>query len=170
MINPYSFIGEIAHIPMRDILPQCAFAKTGLSDNYWLDVRHCYRHGKRKNSIQLYEMFAIFSDNDPDNVKPYVLQKVLEDKEKFERVGWHHLKRIGLSIDQWITLMVSDSVFGDELMLFILAYLYNCHVVLFTKKGHWSTVGSDEPLSSGKLLDICDVRLVYVGQHMFAEL
>ena len=34
----------------------------------------------------------------------------------------------------------------------------------------WSTVGSDEPITGACLLEICEVHLLYIGQHMYGEL
>ena len=66
--------------------------------------------------------------------------------------------------------MSSDSVFGDELMLYAPSCIYQRHVVIFTAHGYWTTVGSDEPLSPLRLLDICEVKLMYIGMHMYSEL
>ena len=88
----------------------------------------------------------------------------------YKHVGHDHLKRIGLNINQWLSLMESPSVFGDELMLFALARTFHRHVVVFTRNRCWSTIGSDEYISGDRLLEICDVKLLYIGQHMFAEL
>ena len=66
--------------------------------------------------------------------------------------------------------MESASVFADELMLFALARTFKVHVVVFTRNRCWSTIGSDDYISGDRLLEICEVKLLYVGQHMFAEL
>ena len=34
----------------------------------------------------------------------------------------------------------------------------------------WSTVGTDDPIDSDRLLEICHVKLVYIGHNMFGEL
>ena len=66
--------------------------------------------------------------------------------------------------------MSSDSVFGDELMLYALARTYSRHVVVFTQSKCWTTVGTDDEIPGKCLLEICDIKLVYIGNHMFGEL
>ena len=66
--------------------------------------------------------------------------------------------------------MRSESVFTDELMLYALACTYQHHVVMFTSMRYWSKVGSDEPITGTHLLEICEVHLLYIGQHMYGEL
>ena len=61
-------------------------------------------------------------------------------------------------------------MYTDELMLFALARTYQRHVVVFTHNKCWSTIGSDDFISREHLLEICDLKLLYIGQHMFAEL
>ena len=42
--------------------------------------------------------------------------------------------------------------------------------MIFTAHGYWTMVGSDESLSPLRLLDICEVKLMYIGMHMYSEL
>ena len=65
--------------------------------------------------------------------------------------------------------MESPLVYGDELMLYVLARTFQCHVV-FNKHKCWTTIRSNEYITRQHLLELCDIHLVYIGQHMFAEL
>ena len=99
-----------------------------------------------------------------------MISRIKHECNYYEHVGRDHLKRIGLNINQWLSLMERPSIFGDELMLFALARTFHRHVVVFTRNRCWSTIGSDENISGDRLLEICDMKLLYIGQHMFAEL
>ena len=94
----------------------------------------------------------------------------MQEKSFYESVGYNHLNRIKLLINEWLWLMSSDSVFADELMLYVLSRTYRHHTVLFTSTKCWSTIGTDEPISGQRLLEICQVHLAYIGQHMYGEL
>ena len=170
MISTHSYTSKVEHIPVREVLPQKVYPQTPLSDIYWLDTRHCYRAGRKKNSNQLYEIFGLLSESDPNDVSLSVLDIIKQNEQYYVSVGHNHLKRLGLTLTDWILLMSSESVYADELMLFALAKSHQRHVVVFTKSHCWSTVGSDEPITGRRLLDICDIHLVYIGQHMYAEL
>ena len=92
------------------------------------------------------------------------------DKEYYAHVGSHHLKCLKLDVDSWIKLMSFDSVFADELMIFALSKIYNRHTIIFTSNACWTIIGTDTPITGSCLLEICDIHLLYIGVHMFAEL
>ena len=65
--------------------------------------------------------------------------------------------------------MAANSVFAEELMKFALSKAYQ-HPVIFTNNACWTTIGMDEPITGRRLLEICEVHLIYIGIHMFAKL
>ena len=99
-----------------------------------------------------------------------MLANIVKDKELYKNVEQEHLRRLKIDIDSWIKLMSSDSVFGDELMIFALSRTYQRQSVVFTSRGFWTTLGSDDPISVNRILEICDIKLLYVGLHMYGEL
>ena len=92
------------------------------------------------------------------------------EREFYSHIGCLHFKELKLSIKEWLNLMRSGSVFADKLMLYALAHTYQQHVVVFTSMRCWSTVGFDEPITGACLLEICEVHLLYIGQHMYGDL
>ena len=160
---------EVIHLTNRDILTQKVFPHMPLSQTYWLDTRRCYNQQK-KNSQKLFEIFGSFNDEPANQVRSAMITHIKAERDFYSLVGDQHLKKLKLSIDEWLGLMHSDSVFGDELMLYALARTYQWHVVVFTSKRCWSTVGLDEPITGACLLEICEVHLLYIGQHMYGEL
>ena len=154
---------------MRDVLPQHSYPLTPLSQRYWMDTQRCY-HDKRKNPDQLFEIFASLNDEDPVNVRSDMISRIKHECNYYEIVGKDHLKRVGLNINQLLSLMESPSVYGDELMLFALARTYQRHVVVFTHNHCWSNNGTDDFITGERLLESCDLKLLYIGQHMFTEL
>ena len=169
MLTPYNYVSQIAHLTNSDVCPQKAFSLCKLSSEYWLDTCNCYKQ-RRKNSQQLFELFGVFSEEDPAVVRRFIINHVKQEKELYRSVGSHHLRKLKLSIEQWIKLMSSDSVFGDELMVYALSCAYQWHALILTSKGYWTTIGSDDPIKLDRLLQICEVRLLFIGMHMFGEL
>ena len=110
----------ISHLAMRDILPQRTYPLTPLSQKYWMDTHRCY-NDKRKNPDQLFDMFTSLNDDDPQNIRSDIISRIKHECNYYETVGKDHLKRVGLNIHQWLSLMESPSMYGDELMLFALA-------------------------------------------------
>ena len=99
-----------------------------------------------------------------------MITQITEEKSLYSSIGSTHLKKLKLSIDEWFMLMSSDSVFADELMIFALSCMYQCHTVIFTHNMCWTTIGTDEPIKGHRLLEICQVHLIYIRVHMFTEL
>ena len=61
VVSPYNYISSIALLSQNDIMQQTLFHKTSLSEEYWLDTRHCFQYG-RHNPDQLFELFRAFND------------------------------------------------------------------------------------------------------------
>ena len=61
-------------------------------------------------------------------------------------------------------------MYADELTLFSLSWLYKQHTVVMRANKLWSTLHSNFPVSEETLLDICLVKLVYLGQLQFGIL
>ena len=169
MLSPYNFTQSIPHLSVKDVFAQKLFPFTELSESYWMDTRKCYKN-RKKNSNQIFEMFTIFDDESPIQVHRNIIQHIIMDKEFYARVGSYHLKCLKLNVDSWIKLMSFDSVFADELMIFALLKIYNRHTIIFTSNACWTTIGTDAPITGSHLLEICDIHLLYIGVHMFAEL
>ena len=169
MLLPYNFTQSISHLSVKDVFTQKSFPLTELSENYWMDTRKCYRN-HRKNSDQIFEMFAAYNDASPKQVRTKIIQYITNDKEYFAHVGYQHLKCLKLNITNWLKLMSADSVFADELMIFALSKLYQRHTVIFMSNACWTTIGKDAPITGRWLLEICDIHLLYIGVHMFAAL
>ena len=169
LLSPYNYTGNVAHLLVKDVFPQKLYALTELSDNYSMDTRWCYQ-SRRKNSNQIFELFAALNNDDPVNVCKDMITQIMDEKSLYSSIGANHLKKLKLSIDEWLRLMSWESVFANELMIFALSRTYQCHTVIFTHNMCWTTINTNEPIKGHRLLGICRVHLIYIGIHMFAEL
>ena len=169
MLSLYNYTGNIIHLSVKDVFLQKLYALTELNDNYWMDTRRCYQN-RRKNSNQIFKLFAGLNNEDPSFLWKDMITRITEEKSLYSSIGSTHLKKLKLSIDEWLRLMSSDSVFADELMIFALSRTYQHHTVIFTHNMCWTTIGTDEPIKGHRLLEICQVHLIYIGIHMLVEL
>ena len=55
-------------------------------------------------------------------------------------------------------------------MVYTLSRTHQCHVVIFTSGSCWTTIGTDSPISGARLLEICQIHLLHIGLHMYAEI
>ena len=140
-----------------------------LSAKYWLDVRHCYRYGK-KNPQQLFEIFGCFNNEEPEDVRSDICNRIKMEMKFYGKVGTVHLLFISNNIEKWLKTMKNNHNYGDPLMLYALSRTFQRHLVVLCANCAWSTVGTDDPIDSDQLLEICHVKLVYIGHNMFSEL
>ena len=75
-----------------------------------------------------------------------------------------------MNLETWVETIANESVYCDELGLMGLCYMYHWHCVVLTQNKLWSTVQADKPLNLLDLLNICSVRLIYLGNLCFGVL
>ena len=109
LLLPYNYTGNVVHLLVKDVFPQKLYALAELNDNYWMDTRRCYRN-RRKNSNQVFELFAALNNEDPSNLQMDMITRITEEKSLYSSIGSTHLKKLKLSIDEWLRLS-SDSIF-----------------------------------------------------------
>ena len=104
------------------------------------------------------------------NVRFLLLTDIAADVEFYQQTSFVCLEMRNTSFNQWITNLSIEEMYADELTLFSLSWLYKQHMVVITKNKLWSTLHSNSPVNEEALLDICSVKLVYLGQLRFGTL
>ena len=75
-----------------------------------------------------------------------------------------------MDLDSWLNIMKYEGIRGDEVAIHALARAYQRHVIVYTKNRPWTTIKPDGTLNEDNLWDMCDVHLLYLGQHVYVEL
>ena len=153
MLTPYNYSNTVIHLTMKDIVTQKVYPRTMLSDTHWLDTRRCYSQ-RRKNPQQVFEVFATFNEEEPIQVRKNIIAWIKQEYSFYSTVGSEHLRKLKITLDDWLKLMASDNVFGDKLMVYALSQTYQCHTLIVTNTICWTTIGSDEPISDRRLLEL----------------
>ena len=169
LVSPYNYTNNVVYLNKNDILDQPAFDNLELSAKYWLDIGHCYRYGK-KNPQQLFEIFGYFNNEEPEDVRSDICKRIKMEMKLYAKVGTVHLLFISSDIEKWLKTMKNNRNYGDPLMLYALSRTFQRHSVVLCANCAWSTVGTDDPIDSDRLLEICHIKLVYIGHNMFGEL
>ena len=134
-----------------------------------LDTSLVYQNG-RPNPNDLFDMFRFLSRHNASNVRFLLLSDIAADVEFYHRTSCVCLEMRNISFDQWITNLSLESMYADELTLFSLSWLYKQHTVMNTANKLWSTLHSNDPVNEETLLNVCSVKLVYLGQLRFGVL
>ena len=115
-------------------------------------------------------LFGQLSGNSLSNVRFLLLTDIAADVEFYQRTSFVCLEIRNTLFNQWINNLSKDEMYADELTLFLLSWLYKQHTVVITKNKLWSTLHSNSPVSKEALLDVCSIKLVYLGQIPFGIL
>ena len=75
-----------------------------------------------------------------------------------------------LTLDQWVRKMTHFDNGGDALSLYAMSYMFGVHTTVLTKGRAWTTVYGNYPGTLEDVLQLSDVKLVYLGLNRFATL
>ena len=124
----------------------------------------------RPNLNHICDLFGSFSSHNASNVRFLLLSDIAADVEFYQRTSCVCLEMRNIAFNQWIKNLSIETMYADELTLFSLNWLYKQHTVVITANKLWSTLHSNIPVSEETLLDVCSVKLVYLGQLRFRVL
>ena len=120
LVSLFNYTNNVLHLNKSDILDQPAFDKLELSAKYWLDVRHCYRYGK-KNPQQLFEIFGCFNNEEPEDVRSDICNCIKMEMKFYGKVGTVHLLFVSSDIEKRVKTMKNNHDYSDPLMLYALS-------------------------------------------------
>ena len=168
-IKRYEYGDYINYITPGDGLNLSDFHKSSLSDKYWVDTRMCYdKDGVRDD--MLFELFGSYSADDAITVRATAITEVKDNYEWYDKATYIMNIIKGTDLDSWLNIMKYEGIRGDETTIHALARVYQRHVVVYTKNRPWTTIKPDGTLNEENLWEMCDVHLLYLGQHVYAEL
>ena len=99
-----------------------------------------------------------------------MIQWVQDNRGNFE--VWTSIirRQKKLTLAEWIKWMVDEETPGDEIAIFALSRMYNRHVIIYTKKYHWTTVVHHVDVSEDEVAGWCDIHLLYIKPYVFGEI
>ena len=99
-----------------------------------------------------------------------MLEFVVNNVAKYSRNCYCYLRMNELTLDQWVRKMTHFDNSGDALPLYALSDMYGVHTTVITKGRAWTTVHGNYPGTLDDVLQLSDVKLVYLGQDRYAVL
>ena len=145
------------------------FRRTRLPPEHWIDTRK-FLTRRRELATGIFELFGNFSDESAYTVRNNMIQWVQDNRGNFE--VWTSIirKHKKLTLAEWIKWMVDEDTPGDEIALFALARMYNRHVIVYTKKYHWTTVVHHVDVPEEEVAGWCDIHLLFIKPYVFGEI
>ena len=81
------------------------------------------------------------------------------------------LNQSNQTFTEWLQrITLNDEFVPDELMIYCLSWFLNVHTLVYTSNFCWSTLINQFKYDDDELYKKSDIKLVYVGHHMFAKL
>ena len=175
VINVVPYECLIAALPQGAGLSETIFPKTRLAKTYSLDMRR-WVDGSFMNPNTMFEPFGEFNNESGMQIRKRMFKYIgITHQQKAEdcdllKDAWIALHMQGLSVEDWSINMMKRDTPGDEIALHILCRMFNRHCVVVTSAKMWSTVKTDRPISEEKLMEICDLKFLFVEPGVFGEL
>ena len=160
-----------AYLSESDATTIEAFAKSELSLKYVLDTQNLYWPGA-VNRSHVFDLFAEFLPHkDGGKARLDMINFVSDNREKYVIDGHVVLKMNETNLNAWACKMTYWENSADELALYALSDLTKQHTLVITSTKPWSTVHPNVVLKDiHGLLDVCGVKLLYLGNNKFGRL
>ena len=168
-IKQHKYSDYINYITPGDGLNIGDFHKSLLADRYWVDTRICFDKDGVCDDM-LFELFGSYSADDSITVRATTIAEVKDNYDWYDKASYILNIIKGTDLDSWLNIMKYEGIHGDEITIHALSRIYQRHVVVYSKNRPWTTIKPDGTLNKENLWEMCDVHLLYLGQHVYAEL
>ena len=135
-------------------------------------LTHCVKlkHVEHEDGDILYNIFAINIGQDCEFIRRWLYHFMVEVFPKnFAGIGSTYFQSKGLSFQQWAAGILGN-IKADFFALYGLCLLTDKHVVVHLKDGKIWTTLKNPPDDHDKILEMCQLHLVYLGRNLFVEL
>ena len=159
-----------AYLPESDGATVEWFLQSEYARDYTIDTSNLYWGGE-VNKDHLFDIYKNFS-SEKDSVKTRMsmLEFVANNVTKYTRNCYCYLRMNELTLDQWVRKLTHFDNGGDALSLYAMSDMFGVHTTVLTKGRAWTTVHGNYPGTLDDVLQLSDVKLVYLGQDCFATL
>ena len=159
-----------AYLPESDGTTVQWFLQCEYAHDYAIDTSNLHWGGK-VNKDHVFDIYKNFS-SDKDSVKTRIsmLEFVANNLSKYTRNCYYYLRMNELTLDEWVRKMTHFDNGGDALSLYAMSDMFGVHTTILTEGRAWTTVHGNYPGTLEDVLQLSDVKLVYLGQNRFATL
>ena len=165
------------HIPRSMTISLDYFERSGLAQEYFLDLNEVHLRPKRKNvkirvpnPDHIYEVFGVYSHESPEVVRTSIMDFVTCDPESFKErlvvvfLMLHH------NLNSWLLKTKNPANPADEASLYGLCHLYSRHALVYTTGSIWSSLEWRGNYSVDEIKRRCDIHLVFLDGGILGQL
>ena len=168
-IHPMPYKTYVSKFNECDAVTPDTYKNSRWANYFTVDSSSVVKNG-RGNPNHVFDTFGAFSGHTGTEVRIKLLANIGENLAFYEKRSAVCLQMRSISFEDWVHAIADESVYCDELGLMGLCFMFHRHSVVLTQNKLWSTVQADNPLNLLDLLNICSVRLIYLGNLRFGIL
>ena len=135
-------------------------------------LTHCVKlkHVEHNDGDILYNIFTINAGQNCEFIRRWLYHFMVEVYPKnFAGIGSSYFQSKGLSFQEWAAGILTV-IKADFFALYGLCLLTERHAVVHLKDGKIWTSLKNPPNDHDKILEMCQLHLVYLGRNLFVEL
>ena len=158
------------YLSESDSLTVAEFLQTHYAAYYQIDVSNVHWGGET-NTNHLFDRFCNFSLH-KDSVKTRI-DMISFVTTNYRRYSWDFnlfLCMNNLTLNDWVSKMSYWGNCGDALVIYVMSDMYWVHTCVVTKSKPWTTVSNSFHGTDIDVLKLCQVKLVYLGNHKYGKL
>ena len=168
-VSRYNYRVRVTSLSEKDTVTIKYFKNSRLGKFFNVDRTKCVSKGT-VYADHLFDIFGEYSEESAYEVRKSVIWTIKQNPTFYDRVGEIVLRMQNRTLNMWISAVSNRNNYGDELMLYALCKQWHRHAMVICRNRNWSTIEPNGPMSEDQLIEICDLRFLYVKPGVFAEL
>ena len=159
-----------AYLSESDSLTVAEFLQTHYAAHYKINVSNVHWGGEI-NASHLFDIYCNFHAL-KDSVKTRI-DMISFVTSNYRRYSWDcdlFLRMNKLTLNDWVSKMSYWGNCRDALAIYAMSDMYGVHTCVVTKSKPWTTVSNTFQGTDIDVLKLCQVKLVYLGNHKYGKL
>ena len=153
-----------------DSLTVAEFLQTHYAAYFKIDISNVH-WGSEINASHLFDIYCNFHPH-KDSMQTCI-DIISFVTSNYRRYSWDcdlFLRMNKLTLNDWISKMTYWGNCGDALAIYAMSDMYGVHTCVVTKSKPWTTVSNTFQGTDIDVLKLCQVKLIYLGNHKYGKL
>ena len=172
LINQVEYTSTVKTLKENYAVPIETFSTLEFSKWYKLDTTKCFT-GKKKFKINvhcIYDIFSSYCDLDKFAIKDLIRSEIKDNWQWYDQASTVCLGWKNVEFKKWFKKSRFKKTPPDEFMLYAACAVFRRHALVYTHYQPWCTVDIKPGMSSNKIEEVCETKLLYLGDNLYDEL
>ena len=143
-----------------------------LMKHHWIDSSILQTRNKQHpTTTGIFELYRKKTCLNASELKELLIDWICDKRTELTNCMAIALNQSKQSFMEWLqSITLKDDFIPDELTIYCLSHFLNVHTLVYTLNFCWSTLMNQFKYNNDELYEKSNIRLVYIGHHMFAKL